>query len=142
MMDEAAMNQAVQLMLPMLIIYGIVCCLVLIPMIYRFRMASFVLLDDPTGRAFAALKTSGRWVDEMILKAPVAMKLALGENPKSVYNERHETPVTRMATAAIIREHHGQIMLESELGKGVTVHITLPLERGETDESFDEAKET
>lgn len=60
MMDEAAMNQAVQLMLPMLIIYGIVCCLVLIPMIYRFRMASFVLLDDPTGRAFAALKTSVR----------------------------------------------------------------------------------
>jgi imidazolonepropionase-like amidohydrolase len=32
------------------------------------------------------------------------MKLALGENPKSVYHDRHETPMTRMATAAIIRE--------------------------------------
>ncbi len=59
---------------------------------------------NPISGQFAALKTTGRWVDEMILRAPVAMKLALGENPKSVYNERHETPVTRMATAAIIRE--------------------------------------
>ena len=41
----------------------------------------------------------------MVVQAPVAMKLALGENPKCVYNERHETPVTRMATAAIIREN-------------------------------------
>lgn len=32
------------------------------------------------------------------------MKFALGENPKSVYNDRDETPVTRMATAALIRE--------------------------------------
>lgn len=60
---------------------------------------------NPISGQFAALKTSGRWVDEMILKAPVAMKLALGENPKWVYNERHETPITRMATAAIIREN-------------------------------------
>ena len=60
---------------------------------------------NPISGQFAALKTSGRWVDEMVLKAPVAMKLALGENPKCVYNERHETPVTRMATAAIIREN-------------------------------------
>ena len=41
----------------------------------------------------------------MVVQAPAAMKLALGENPKCVYNERHETPVTRMATAAIIREN-------------------------------------
>lgn len=41
----------------------------------------------------------------MILKAPVAMKFALGENPKSTYNDRDETPVTRMATAALIREN-------------------------------------
>lgn len=60
---------------------------------------------NPISGQFAALKTAGRWVDEMVLKAPAAMKLALGENPKTVYNERHETPVTRMATAAIIREN-------------------------------------
>lgn len=59
---------------------------------------------NPISGQFAALKTTGRWVDEMIIRAPAAMKLALGENPKTVYNERHETPVTRMATAAMIRE--------------------------------------
>ena len=60
---------------------------------------------NPISGQFAALKTTGKWVDAMVVKAPVAMKLALGENPKCVYNERHETPVTRMATAAIIREN-------------------------------------
>lgn len=59
---------------------------------------------NPVAGQFAALKTSGRWVDEAILKAPAAMKFALGENPKSVYHERKETPMTRMATAALIRE--------------------------------------
>ena len=60
---------------------------------------------NPIAGQLAALKTAGRWVDEMVLLAPAAMKLALGENPKSVYNERHETPTTRMATAALIREN-------------------------------------
>ena len=58
LMDEAMMNQALRLMLPMLILYGIVCCVVLIPLFYRFRMAVYVLLDDPNGRAFSALRTS------------------------------------------------------------------------------------
>ena len=56
------------------------------------------------GGQMAAIKTVGRRVDDMILRAPVAMKFALGENPKSCYNDRHETPITRMATAALIRE--------------------------------------
>ena len=60
---------------------------------------------NPIAGQFAALKTHGAWVDQMIVRAPAAMKLALGENPKSVYNERKETPVTRMGTAAIIREN-------------------------------------
>ncbi len=58
---------------------------------------------NPIAGQFLALKTTGRWVDEMVVKAPAAMKFALGENPKSVYNERKETPITRMATAALIR---------------------------------------
>jgi imidazolonepropionase-like amidohydrolase len=39
-----------------------------------------------------------------VLKEPTAIKFAFGENPKMVYRERSEAPVTRMATAAIIRE--------------------------------------
>lgn len=61
--------------------------------------------SNPISGQFAALKTWGRWVDEMILMAPAAMKLALGENPKLTYHERRESPSTRMATAAIIREN-------------------------------------
>ena len=54
---------------------------------------------------FVAMKTAGRWLDDMVIKAPAAMKLALGENPKLTYHERHEGPITRMATAAVIREN-------------------------------------
>lgn len=58
---------------------------------------------NPIAGQFLALKTTGRWVDEMVVKAPAAMKFALGENPKGVYSEKSQTPVTRMAIAAIIR---------------------------------------
>ncbi|NLO81643.1 MAG: amidohydrolase [Clostridiales bacterium] len=56
------------------------------------------------GGQFAALKTYGRRVDDMIIKAPLAVKAALGENPKRVYSEQKKSPSTRMATAAILRE--------------------------------------
>lgn len=53
---------------------------------------------------FAALKTYGRSIDEMIIKAPCALKVAFGENPKTVYHDKNHSPSTRMATAAILRE--------------------------------------
>lgn len=56
------------------------------------------------GGQLAALKTAGRRIDKMIVKAPVAMKMALGENPKSIYHGKGQAPSTRMATAALIRE--------------------------------------
>lgn len=56
------------------------------------------------GGQFAAIKTWGRRVEEMILKDPVGMKIAFGENPKTVYYEKRQSPMTRMATAAILRE--------------------------------------
>ncbi|MGN0180874.1 MAG: amidohydrolase family protein [Candidatus Ornithomonoglobus sp.] len=56
------------------------------------------------GGQFAAVKTAGICVDDMIVKAPCAMKMALGENPKTVYNEKNQAPVTRMGTLAVIRE--------------------------------------
>lgn len=59
---------------------------------------------NPIAGQIAAVKTHGVCIDDMIVKAPVAMKFALGENPKTVYNEKKSTPSTRMATAAIIRE--------------------------------------
>ncbi len=54
------------------------------------------------GGTMAILKTAGRVVDHM--QIGTGMKFALGENPKRVYSDRDEMPVTRMATAAMIRE--------------------------------------
>lgn len=51
-----------------------------------------------------AIKTYGKRIDDMIIKDPIAMKIAFGENPKRVYNSQNKSPITRMATAAILRE--------------------------------------
>ncbi len=56
------------------------------------------------GGQFAVIKTYGDRIDDMIVKDPIAMKCAFGENPKRVYNEKKKSPMTRMATAAILRE--------------------------------------
>lgn len=52
----------------------------------------------------AALKTVGCCVDDMAIVPMLAMKMALGENPKGTYAPRSQSPSTRMATAALIRE--------------------------------------
>jgi len=57
------------------------------------------------GGTFAAIKLTGKRVDKMIIKDPVAMKCAFGENPKRVYGQGgKKSPMTRMATAALLRE--------------------------------------
>lgn len=58
---------------------------------------------NPCGGEIIAMKTMGRRADDMLIKT-TGIKFALGENPKRTYNDRDEMPVTRMATAAIIRE--------------------------------------
>ena len=57
------------------------------------------------GGQFAALKTYGRRVEDMVFKEPLALKVAFGENPKRVYNDQGKSPSTRMATAAILRQN-------------------------------------
>lgn len=56
------------------------------------------------GGTFMAVKTYGVRVDDMVVKDPLAMKIAFGENPKRVYNSKGKTPTTRMGTAALLRE--------------------------------------
>ncbi len=58
---------------------------------------------NPIGGDLIAVKTAGRSPDDMLIKR-VGIKFALGENPKSTFSERDTAPITRMATAAIIRE--------------------------------------
>lgn len=43
-------------------------------------------------------------VESMILKRHAGLKIAFGENPRRVYGDKHKAPVTRMATAYLIRE--------------------------------------
>ena len=52
-----------------------------------------------------AIKTFGKIIDKMVIKNPVAAKIAFGENPKGVYGRDDKTPQTRMAIAALIREN-------------------------------------
>ena len=59
---------------------------------------------NPIGGQSVAMKTYGRRIDDMVIRAPLAMKMALGENPKTTYHGKNQAPVTRMATAAVIRE--------------------------------------
>ncbi|WP_432666212.1 amidohydrolase [Wukongibacter baidiensis] len=56
------------------------------------------------GGQFAAIKTYGKRVDDMVIKEPIAMKCAFGENPKRVYNQKGKAPTTRMAIASLLRE--------------------------------------
>ena len=57
------------------------------------------------GGTFAAIKLVGKRVDKMIVKEPLAMKCAFGENPKRCYGQgAKKSPMTRMGTAALLRE--------------------------------------
>lgn len=59
---------------------------------------------NPIGGQFIAMKTHGICVDDMVITPCAAMKFALGENPKMTYNQKDRAPVTRMGSAALIRE--------------------------------------
>jgi imidazolonepropionase-like amidohydrolase len=59
---------------------------------------------NPIGGQTAAVKMWGRTVEDILVKSPVSMKSALGENPKRVYGEQKKTPSTRLGVAAVIRD--------------------------------------
>jgi imidazolonepropionase-like amidohydrolase len=60
---------------------------------------------NPVGGQCSVIKTRRRAaVEEMLLKRHAGLKIAFGENPRRVYGEQKKAPVTRMATAALVRE--------------------------------------
>ena len=59
---------------------------------------------NPIGGQFAFIKTHGRRVDDMVVQAPSAIKLAFGENPMTCYGPNGNMPSTRMGIASLIRE--------------------------------------
>ncbi len=60
--------------------------------------------SNPIGGQFAFIKTHGRCIDDMVVLAPSAIKVAFGENPMTNYGPNGNIPSTRMGIAALIRE--------------------------------------
>jgi len=60
--------------------------------------------SNPIGGQFAFIKTYGRCIDDMVVLAPSAIKIAFGENPMTNYGLNGNTPSSRMGTASLIRE--------------------------------------
>ncbi len=59
---------------------------------------------NPIGGQFAFIKTHGRRIDDMVVLAPSAMKIAFGENPMTNYGSNGNIPSSRMGIASLIRE--------------------------------------
>jgi imidazolonepropionase-like amidohydrolase len=59
---------------------------------------------NPIGGQTAALKTAGRTIEDMLVREPVSVKSALGENPKRVYGDQKKLPSTRLGVAAVLRD--------------------------------------
>ncbi len=60
--------------------------------------------SNVVGGQFAVVKTKGRCIEDLVIKAPAAMKVAFGENPKVNFSGMGKSPCTRMAIAAMLRE--------------------------------------
>lgn len=91
------------------------------------------------GGTFAAIKLSGKCVDRMVIKNPVAMKCAFGENPKRCYGQMgKKAPMTRMGTAALLREllfKTQRYLADKESGKNppfdMKLEAMIPVIKGE-----------
>ena len=91
------------------------------------------------GGTFVAIKTAGKRVDDMVVKNPIAMKCAFGENPKRFYGQQKKSaPHTRMGTAALLREtlyKAKHYMEDKDSGKApkfdMKLEAMLPVMRGE-----------
>ena len=91
------------------------------------------------GGTFVAVKLYGKRVDKMIVKDPIAMKCAFGENPKRCYGQGlKKSPTTRMATAALLREilfKTRRYLEDKEAGKNpafdMKLEAMIPVLKGE-----------
>ena len=89
------------------------------------------------GGQLCAIKLYGTDPDEMVIKAPAAMKMAFGENPKGYFQRMKKSPATRMATAAILREalfKAQQYLRKKEKGDDVfdmKLEAMIPVLKGE-----------
>jgi len=90
------------------------------------------------GGTFAAFKLHGVCADDMVLKNPIAMKCAFGENPRRFYGENKRAPITRMAVASLLREllyKTKRYLTDKENGKNpafdMKLEAMIPVIKGE-----------
>lgn len=83
------------------------------PKAREFRVAyehgiTTLLVTPGSGDVFCglpfALKTYGDNVFDMTIKAPCAVKIALGGNPKNTFGDMKRLPMTRMGVAHVLRD--------------------------------------
>ncbi len=65
---------------------------------------------NPIGGTLTCIHCHGDFVNDMVIREPIAMKMALGENPKTCYHNKQKSPQTRMATVSIIRNALGEAL--------------------------------
>lgn len=91
------------------------------------------------GGTFAAIKTHGKRTVDMIVKYPLAMKCAVGENPCNDFGVKQgRAPRTRMAVASMLREFLRECKAYADAklsGESVSYNVKyeamIPVMRGE-----------
>jgi len=58
-MSAAQMEELLWSMAPLIVIWAVASAAILLPLLYRFRMAEFVILDEPRARGLSAMLISG-----------------------------------------------------------------------------------
>ena len=81
------------------------------------------------GGQFAFVKTAGRCVEKILVKAPSALKIAFGENPMLFYGGNGNMPATRMGIASVIREElfKAREYLENNNEKDFQMEVYRPI---------------
>lgn len=94
--------------------------------------------NNAVGGLNVVIKTVGQIIDQMIVRSPAGLKIALGENPITTYGVNSKCPVTRMGTAGLIRElfmKTEDYMEEQKNGKlkkrDINLEAVIPLLKGE-----------
>jgi imidazolonepropionase-like amidohydrolase len=83
---------------------------------------------NPIGGQTVAVKAWGRTVDDMLIREPVSVKSALGENPKRVYGEQKVIPSTRLGVASVIRDAFTKAQ-DYKFGKEHSIRENEPFDR-------------
>jgi imidazolonepropionase-like amidohydrolase len=94
--------------------------------------------NNPVAGQNFVMKTYGHIIDKMLVKNPLGLKVAFGEDPISTYGTNKKAPVTRMGVAALIRETFMKAqdyMYNKEQGKvkerDIKLEAVIPVLKGE-----------